>query len=312
MKQLYCIKKKLPLLLFIGILILCLAFILINCGKGPQSKITDPDAGQFAIDFSDCTAPSPCRVIIDSGVFKRDSSKRIAAKELTMESWIKPHSTSSAGIFGRMDGGSGVALFLGNKNAIIASPRFAIRRCINTSSPFVQPCDTNRPTSTAEYIVDSGFDISAVLNKWTHIAGVLVNAAHTHPASASCTLAVMAQTPHIDIYVNGTFKNCATTFGGSGDGTPMSDAFTGEPGGNLMVVGTFYETGNPVDSVGGTQFDGIVDEPRLFGVARTESEIDQCMLHQLSLGNSTCGTNNVIGYFRFNEGKAMLQMNGPG
>lgn len=309
MKQFNSIKKKLPLILLIGILMLCLGFILINCGKGPQGKIANPDAGQFAIDFKDCPPSAEgnaCRAIIDSDVFKNDSSKKIIGKELTIEAWVKPHSTSSAGIFGRMDGGSGVALLLSNNTTGVASPRFAIRRCVNVSSPFVQPCDTTRPTSTAEYVVDSMLNISTVLDQWTHIAGVLVNEARTHPSSTSCTSEVMAQTPHIEIYVNGVFGNCATTFGGAGDGTPMSDAFTGEPGNFFMYAGSFTDVLTPVDGVGdNTQFDGIIDEPRLWGVARTKAEIKECINQELSMDSGTCGriTNNLIGYLRFNEGK---------
>ncbi len=94
MKQLYKIKKKLPLFLLIGILMLCLGFILINCGKGPQSKIVNPDSGQFAVDFSASS-------MVDGGVIYVVSSELLnrQGSEVTVEAWVKRKTDTLDGLF---------------------------------------------------------------------------------------------------------------------------------------------------------------------------------------------------------------------
>lgn len=265
MKQLDAIKKKLPLLLLTGIVLVCLSFILINCGKGPQGKIADPDTGLFAVDFSDCPSDSnSCWIAFDSNAFKTSPNKKMAARELTAEAWVKLKSTStSAAIFGRMDS-SGIMLYV--KNGI---PKAAVRRVTGGAGS----------TSTIDVITGA----SSILQKniWTHIAAVL-----SFPASATSTL---------DLYINGQLA--AST------GAAVAQQDYTEPSGNLMGVGTFLDA-TSVDGVS-SSLQAVVDEPRLWGVARTQNEIQQCMNQELSLDSGTCGrmNNNLIGYLRLNEGK---------
>ena len=265
MKQLDAIKKKLPLLLLTGIVLVCLSFVLINCGLGPKGKIVDPDAGPFAVDFSDCPSDSTsCWVVVDSNAFT-SPSKKMAARELTAEAWVKLKSTStSAAIFGRMDS-SGIMLYV--KNGI---PKAAVRRTAGGAGS----------TSTIDVITGAASMLQA--NIWTHIAAVL-----SFPSSATSTL---------DLYINGQLANST--------GAAVAKKDYTEPGGTLMGVGTFLDAVN-VDGVSSPLKQGIVDEARLWGTARTPGEINKCMNQELSLDSGTCGrmTNNLIGYLRLNEGK---------
>ncbi len=121
-----------------------------------------------------------------------------------------------------------------------------------------------------------------MLDVWTHIAGIL-----SFPTSATSTL---------ELYVDG---QSVANVGAAVDSTLYT-----EPGGNLMQAGAFGE-GPAVAGVAKTSaLNGVVDEARLWGVARTQSEIQACMGMELGLSTGTCGriTNDLIGYFRFNEG----------
>jgi len=267
MKHLYEIKKKLSMLLFLCVLVLCLVFIFINCGLGPQNKIIDPNSGQFAVDFTDCpaTAPNTCWVAIDSTVFKTDPNRAMAAKGLTAEAWVKLKSTStSAAIFGRMDS-SGIMLYV--KNGV---PKAAVRRVIGGAGS----------TSTVDLITEAPSAFQA--NIWTHIAAVL-----SFPTSATSTL---------DLYVNGQLAASTPAAVAQQDYT--------EPGGTVMAVGTFLDAFS-IDGVSQSLLQAIVDEPRLWGESRTPNAINKCMDRELSLDDGICGrmNKNLIGYWRFNEGK---------
>jgi hypothetical protein len=241
-------------------------------------------AGAFALDFTNCPG-SYCTAILDSGTvtsqdpFKNDPNKKIENKELTIEAWVKNKATSTltGGIFGRLDSG-GIALYAKN-NKIKAVVR---RRLV--------------PTGTVEYTVES---ISNISSAWTHVAAVLVNEDHTSTpshigVSAGCTTA-KGETPHLDLYINGTFVNCAST----------SSQFSTEPASSIIRVGIL---GWNVDGVSSTaQFEGLIDEVRLWGVARTQSEIQQCMNRELSITGGSCSiSSSLISYFRFNEGSGSI------
>jgi hypothetical protein len=126
----------------------------------------------------------------------------------------------------------------------------------------------------------------------------------------------MNESPHIDIYINGQFQNCATTWGNTPlnsnpvTGVPNDDAigpaFAGEPGGHVMAVGIFGEGGAPIEGSisGGTRLDAIVDEVRLWAADRT-NKLVECKDTEIGPGGGNCGiqgSDYLVGYFRFDEG----------
>ncbi|MHA2218951.1 MAG: LamG-like jellyroll fold domain-containing protein [Candidatus Hodarchaeales archaeon] len=285
-----------------GIIILCISFLIISCGRGPKRKANNPDKGPFAIDFSLAPADEQGAIFADSG------PPSIAGKELTFEGIVKRRtSVLNGGVFAHLDD-NGAVLYVKNNE-----PKFAIRQFVGTTStptstvsmfpvsvaqaPTSTPlsCDSINPTTT-ECIVGSGSEFSLLSEIWTHIAGVLVNKEHTHPTSESCTKTIMAQTPHLDFYVNGEFANCATT----------EEKFASEPG-NFTTAGRIAETAPPLDDGEITidqRFDGAIDELRLWTVARTQNQIQACMDRELSFGDANCPLDWTIlkTYWRFNEG----------
>ncbi len=294
MKKFCVSKKKLPLFLLIGIFILCVGFILINCGKGPQGKNINPDSGQFAIDFTKAPSGKGAVFVVSSELLNRQGT------EFTIEAWVKRKKDALNGaVFSRHDS-KGILMWVKDNE-----PKFAMRRVIAGTS--------------TDFDVESGFSFGA--DKWHHMAGVLVNAVHSHPTSSSCTTAVMAETPHLDIYVDGEFKNCATTWGAPGDtatgpqflpdlSTCPPDPITGDPtlgagvcAGDTLGIGIFVGSAVTTDGTS-LMLNGVIDEVRYWTVARTPGEINACRNTELSLGG-VCSRNNpnLAAYLRFNEGK---------
>lgn len=279
MKQLSEINKKLPLLLFIGILLLCLAFILINCGKGPQSKIINPDSRQCAIDFSDNPSNDSAVYFVSNELLNRQGT------EITLEAWVKrnPSTTLNGTVISRHEKEGAIMWVKDNE------PKFALRRIVG-------------PTST-DFVVGSGVTLSE--GTWHHLAGVLVNAVHSHPSSTSCTPSVMAETPHLDIYVDGEFKNCATTGSRSmSELTCASDSIgTGSCAGDTLGVGVSVSLIHVPDG-GDVTFNGVIDEVRYYTTARTQSLIQACMNTELGLdGNCSRNSITLAAYMRLNECK---------
>jgi hypothetical protein len=266
-------RKNMSLFLMLGIVVLCAGFFIVSCGTKPQKKVETITGGAFGIDLSDCPAPggNPCYAVVDSDVFKKDPNKTMAGKELTVEAWVKLHSTSTSGaIFGRLDS-SGIMLYI--KSGV---PKAIVRRVTGPSGS----------TSTINMFVNTG-GAKLMLEAWTHLAAVL-----SFPNSSSSKL---------DLYVNGQLKN-SQNLDENGDAVARSE-YT-EPGGNYLNAGAHLD-GPIVDGIAAaTILNARIDETRLWGVARTQPEIQKCMGEELSLDGSTCGreTKNLIGYFRFNEG----------
>jgi hypothetical protein len=153
MKYLSQIKKKLPLLLFVGILLLCLAFILINCGKGPQSKIINPDSGQYAVDCSQAPAGGGCVIyVVSNELLNRQGS------EVTVEAWVKRKSENLDGAVFSRHNAKGVVMWVKDNE-----PKFAIRQLVSGTS--------------TDFIFNSNFSLAE--NTWYHLAGVLVSADHS-------------------------------------------------------------------------------------------------------------------------------------
>lgn len=287
MKQFNEMKKKLSLFLLIGILILCVGFIFINCGKGPQSKIINSDSGQFAVDFSQAPSGHGGIVyVVSNELLNRQGT------EVTVEAWVKRNTANlTGGVFSRHESEGPVMWVKDNE------PKFAIRRVVG-------------PTST-DFVVESNVSLAA--NTWHHLAGVLVNAAHSHPSSSSCSPAVMAETPHMDIYVDGQFKNCAST--GSRSMTVLTctpqELGTGTCAGDTLAVGGFVAIDGVFDdgaakTINTTQaLNGVIDDVRYWTAARTQTQIQACMNQELvSHKSGDCGieNSNLGAYLKFNEG----------
>jgi hypothetical protein len=321
-------RSKLLFLLVSGIIILIVNFIIISCGRGPKQKTAGTDNGPFAIDFSrapvgeDPNSGSPFKGVVFS---ETEPSPRIADEELTIEAWIKRRTdTLNGGVFARLDL-SGIVLYVKDN-----MPKMAIRS-IPTSTPTSTPtvlssidsiinpaqdplkCSSsiimlnNVPTEIKDCIVGSNFTLpkNDDNDDWTHVAGVLVDEAHTHTVTESCTNTVMSEKPHLDIYINGEFANCATA----------EETFSTEPG-RFTSAGVIGEGNLPVldddpmeedDEIStATRFDGAVDELRLWKVARTKEQITSCKDQELSFdGSGDCLINHKIlnTYWRLNEGR---------
>lgn len=279
MKQLYGIKRKLSLLLLIGIVILCVGFIFINCGKGPQSKIVHADSGQCAIDFSD-TPYSSALYFVSNELLNRQSS------EVTVEAWVKRKTSPLTGPIISRHAEEGVLMWVKDNE-----PKFAIRRDVSGTS--------------TDFIVESNVTLSE--NVWYHIAGVLVNESHVHPSSttsAACETAA-SETPHMDIYVDGVLENCASTgLRSMAELTCAPETLgVGVCGGDSIGVGVFIGS-DPSDGASG-KFD-IIDDVRYWTTARTQAQIQGCMNQELVMfSDGDCGIDNpnLAAYIKLNECK---------
>lgn len=283
MTKLAQIRHKSFLLVIAGILVLSAGFIFISCGKDPQLKVAESDNGPFAIDLS--LAPSAMGTFFATA----QQAPSIADRELTVEAWVKSRTSSlSGGIIGRNDG-KGIVLFV-NKN----KPKFVIRRWPVPPEP--TGCSQLGATST-ECIVDS--NASLVQDVWTHIAGVLTSEDQSS-GPADCA-AVGSENPHIAIYINGELQNCSTT------GALFAD--DPNPTGGILAVGTIGDAGPAIDNEevsGGSRFDGVIDEVRVWTVARSKAQIQACMGQELNFivkGDCYMDPSILKGYWRFNEGE---------
>lgn len=272
------------ILLITGILGLSIGFIFISCGKDPQLKVAESDNGPFAIDLS--LAPPPIGVFYT--VFKNDFPS-IAGKELTVEAWVKSRTSSlNGGIFGRNDG-KGIVLFVNNNE-----PKLGILREPTPLEP--TGCSQINVTST-ECIVDS--NASLVQDVWTHIAGVLTS--EDQSSGPDACVAVGSENPHLAIYLNGELHNCSST----------GLLFTKDPAQNILAIGAIGDVAPDIDKgevSTGDRFDGVIDEVRVWTVARTKAQIQACMRQELSfavMGDCYMDTSILKGYWRFNEGEGV-------
>jgi hypothetical protein len=259
-----------------------MGFIFISCGKNPQLKVGLSDNGPFAVDLS--LAPDPPGVFY--GVYHE--LPEIEGKGLTVEAWVKSKSSSLNGSVVAYNDANGIVLFVNNNQ-----PKLAILR--EPNPPETVGCSQLTDTST-ECIV--GSNVSLEQEKWTHLAGVLSNADHSG-IHDSCG-GPEAEIPHLDIYVDGRFQNCATAGSKFPEGPQLEIVTVGQKGGG---------EGPPIDNgevTGGDSFDGVVDEVRFWMVARTAEQIQTCMGQELSFSiPGDCYIDPAIlkGYWRFNEGE---------
>ena len=102
--------------------------------------------------------------------------------------------------------------------------------------------------------------------------------------------AVGAEQPHMECYINGELKNCGST----------NRQFVTDSSGPIYM-GTQNVAYDGLDS--NTKFYGVIDDVRLWTVARTQSEILQCMNQTLTSGG-VCNIDpaKLGGYWPLNEG----------
>ncbi len=308
MRTLTQVKSKSLLILAAAIIVLCAGFVIISCGTGPQQKVELLDEGNYAVDFSSAsTSTSSSEEIVGTiWILKSLANKdlpSLAGTEFTIEAMIKSKATTlNGGIFSHYDSG-GVLMWVADN-----TPKFGIRIPTTGSS--------NDPSN--KYTV-SGSSTEIASGDWTHIAGVLVNEAHSHTATSSCTAAAMAETPHLDLYINGQFKDCAST-GSQFAVDPTYDVNKERMGiGQLVATkpygyGEYTKTDFDVDysyDEGvyvniATRFEGIIDEVRLWTTARTATEISSCWNKELGIEGTCARTSDLKGYWRLNENKGAL------
>lgn len=285
-------KNKATFLLISAILVLCLGFIIAGCGNDPQLKASEPEKGQFALDFTDCPIAGSCLVTYESnGAPVESLENKASGYTLTIEAWIKPKSTSTGIVIGRGTS-RGATLSVISESATEVKPRFEIRRVVDSpKSP--------TGTSTARYLIDgNAITVNAL---WHHIAGVLTNTDHsnlafypTHPVclnvSGNPDATIAADPWHLDIYQNGTITACTETYGGTtvaGDSDPTvaADSHAHEPEGHTA----------------GIQFLGIIDEVRIWNINR-ENDIVNAQWRNRELDSSELMSNMIL-YSRFNRGE---------
>lgn len=268
MKKLAQAKIKLLLLFLIaGILVLGISFLFVSCGSGPQEKTLIVDKGPYAVDFT----VTPATVCDEYGCCKTPSLNYIslgksidsmAGIEFTVEGLVKRKTASLNGVvFSRMD---------------ISLTEDGIELLVSGSVPAFSMAFSN-----TVYTLSSGFTVPN--DTWAHIAGVLVNADHS-TVHAACGGAE-AETPHMDIYVDGIFRDCAST----------NNNFPAEFPYKELIGQSFAGSGAP-------KFSGVIDEVRFWKRARTPYEINQCYSQALGVSGTCAVTTDLIGYWKLNEG----------
>jgi len=270
MKLLTHVEGKLSFLLVFSIMVLCAGFFIVSCGNKPQQKTKNANKGACAIDFNHCPAGKSCTAAPKGSIASRVPD--ITNKQVTLEAWIKVGAATSTPmtIFSRHDGSNGVKLFIENN-----IPKFAIGR-LTTTSTVPTGCTVN--STSTECTISSG--ISLVANAWTHIAGVLTNLNHSldHAACSGAQAGAEAETPHMDMYVNGAFADCSTS-------------------------ASLYAN-NPANEDMGISFlnGGVIDELRFWVTGRTATQINNCKNTELGLGGECDrGDSNLAAYYRLNE-----------
>ncbi|MBI4697919.1 MAG: hypothetical protein HY758_03155 [Nitrospirae bacterium] len=300
-------RVKALLFIVFGILSLCISFILISCGSGPQLsgpqlKVAATNNGAFALDLSRATGGVQWGSVAyvdedvdDAGnpVLLNKIPNMEGIKEFTVEAWIKPRTSSLSGF---------LYAFYDTKGTVL---------WIKENKPVFGLLMAESPTSTA-YSVTSGVVTGEtdIVDKWYHVAGVLVNENHSIiPAAHAACGGAEAQTPHLDIYINGVWKDCASVVGKSTPHPATTQmTFGGSPAAGISAVKI-----NGVDRTSelqlantapGQKFEGVIDEVRFWIVARSASQIRACMYTELGY-DGTCAINSsqLKLYYRFNDGK---------
>lgn len=269
-----------------GILVISLSLMLSNCGKAQQKSII-ADGGSFAIDLS-LASNQGLVVLVNANSFHPS----LNGTPFTVEAWVKSTNNDDGAIFSRFGTGfgtsasGGIALYSATSTA-----RFVLRIPVSGSTG-------------ADYIIDSGVNIND--GAWHHITALLVDKDHasTHATSTAnclptrcCTSTVRSEIPHLDIYVDGLFKNCRSTWDLADSATKAQFA-NSTSGFDKAFLGRMDATLDGITI--NEHFDGIIDEVRLYKVAKTSDDITATWNRELN--NSEIASVDLIGYWRNNVG----------
>ena len=334
-----------------GIFIICLSLILSNCGKSEQKSIEL--GGPFAIDLSLAPIDKQGLVVL---VNPNGNHPSLDETEFTVEAWVKSKTaTLNGSIYSRFSSDEGIALYIKDN-----FPKFTLRF-------------PGTATGT-DYIVESDAAVSE--DEWHHIAAVLVDENHSSihqdctdrcsttktttctldadcPIGETCVTDAETERPHLDIYVDGTFQECATTGSqfatkrckttktttctvdadcplfnvlecsetNSTTCTVDADCPTGETCISVdtcvSMTGTFDKAflGRMDVALDGldttTRFDGIIDEVRLYRVAKTEAEINATKDREL-INSGEFASDDLISYWSNNIGKGSVTPDNTG
>jgi hypothetical protein len=180
MKILNHLRSKIFLIFSLGILVLVINFLLISCGTSPMLKVFDNMKGPYALDFS--LAPGTDAGLVSAS---NDYFPSISGQPLKVESWVKRKTDPLRGIiFSHADTGGGIELYV--QNNIVKG------KAIYSSAP-----------SYASSTISSEYTLP--LDQWVHVSFVLNNSPNTNcPTNGN-------EIPHLEIYIDGELKNCATT-----------------------------------------------------------------------------------------------------
>ena len=295
MRRIFKKKRSLSVLsIFVSaVAVLCAGFFITMCGSGPQTSSKLVDRGAYAIDFSATSTPDMQLGFID---LSRSIQTMSSTPQFTIEAWVmrKTTSTLAGGVFSRsisVDTDADLVNDLSNGIALIASAPGSL---------------ANEPTfvevvNNTEYLVRPGATSTTFTNnQWTHVAGVFTNQSHGTGVHSSCGSGT--STYHLDLYMNGTFVNCASA-------TATPEFAYGERIGRLHTnfPGATFDMTDIA-----TKLNAVIDEVRFWKVARTGDQIQQCMGQEIGIGG-TCGwTSDLIGYWPLNTGTGFTASDSSG
>jgi hypothetical protein len=281
---------KFTLFLGVAILILCIGFIFISCGKSPQVKVEILDNGPYSIDLTQSTG---------GGGFNIDSPNftTVNGRPFTVEAWVKRKAQNIANfngfVFSQLKPEVGFALLVEQ-----SKPKFTIRF-------------PTMPTST-DYAVACNPTVDLPEDEWAHVAGSLVYENHSqsqgHPACPDKnqnSTGGESEIPHLDLFVNGTICGCATINELDAEDIPLSNEGT-----RVGKIG--YSDGGFSAVTSTAPFIGNIDEVRLWvnttggTAARSASEISQCFNRELDVSSASCSFNKKLaGYWPLNFGSGV-------
>ncbi|MBI4824805.1 MAG: InlB B-repeat-containing protein [Nitrospirae bacterium] len=282
-------REKLFTLFFMKSFILPIFALALLFGFSLPAFSAPVDNGDWATDFSinpPNTGTSPEVGYVALG----QSIPSMAGMEFTIEAWIYglyPALNNSPGIHNIFGRGEDVVGF----NIWWASGRanFAVKY----------------PDVATAYMVRAPAGTAAAPNIWTHMAAVFTKEDHsTGPnAHADCTAAgsigARAQSPHMDIYVNGVYGDCGTV--GSRQLESLGNSY--EMIARSPTIGPAL-WGIPSMPSPNVKSQLIIDDLRFWGTARSMADIVACKTAELVPGTGQCGMGNagLLSYWKLDEG----------
>ncbi|MBI4843727.1 MAG: hypothetical protein HY809_05310 [Nitrospirae bacterium] len=271
-----------PHTLLVFLLVAVFFVIFLSCTSKAFSAPVDN--GDWAMDFS--ISPPNTGTASEIGYVPLGQSiPSMAGIEFTIEAWIYSKATTNvySSIFSRGGDDEGFNFFMANGKPYLALKFLDVSTAYNARYNVAQPNNT-----------------------WIHVAGVFTTQNHTG-VHAACTAAAGAegQASHMDIYMNGVYRDCGST-GGRALPAFQYHGFTINP--MYEWIGrspTFGMNWNLVimPSPGDKNW-LIIDDVRFWKAARTAADIAACRNAELVAGAGQCGiaNANLIGYWKFDEG----------